>query len=578
MAEQGTLARPGRAAGHRKKAKAGRIAYLIHSATGLWLTLVLSVVMISGTLTVLDGEIDWLLYPQSRVAPGDERINPGDLFDAAVAAYPGYGVSSIDSGSDFHRKSAPAFAAAPDGSFRLIWMDQYTGEALGTTGAITVGRFLNLLHTSLFLPLVGRAVVNFFGVLALVSLITGLISYKRFWRGFLKRPRFSRNARTWLGDLHRLTALWSVWFLLIIGITGTWWFYETPLVTMAGAPPLTAERHHPHLTTEELNALGPETPKRLPTGKIVDAAREAYPDFVTRVIVAPETAADPFMLIGRRGEALAYTGLNRIYVNPYTGVVMGADLYEEVRAIGRVDEAMKPLHYGTWGERGTPDIVVKLIWFAGGAALSFLCVSGLVIYWKRTGDALAGAAPGGWRRARRAWNLVKPWGGAMGGLKYPNLIALGLMGYGGYLLLALVAQGVQDKGFLYTEQPVGPFDIQLTALAGVLETGLPPIREGARTTILPKLADGRFEDARFIWANVGGETPPAEPGALAEGPVGLAQARLRLPGTLDGTERLWLTVETWDGARHRQSWPLFPDGKSVFNLEGRSRAAADDPA
>ena len=59
------------------KRSASSIAFLVHSATGLWLTVLLAVVMITGTITVLFAEIDWLVYPEMRVTPGETRVSPG---------------------------------------------------------------------------------------------------------------------------------------------------------------------------------------------------------------------------------------------------------------------------------------------------------------------------------------------------------------------------------------------------------------------------------------------------------------------------------------------------------------------
>ena len=46
----------------KRKRTASSIAFLVHSATGLWLTVLLAVVMVSGTITVLFAEIDWPVH------------------------------------------------------------------------------------------------------------------------------------------------------------------------------------------------------------------------------------------------------------------------------------------------------------------------------------------------------------------------------------------------------------------------------------------------------------------------------------------------------------------------------------
>jgi len=50
-------------------------------------------------------------------------------------------------------------------------------------------------------------VVTSLGFVLLLSLVTGLLAYKKFWRGLLRIPRWNRGARTLMGDLHRLAGL-----------------------------------------------------------------------------------------------------------------------------------------------------------------------------------------------------------------------------------------------------------------------------------------------------------------------------------------------------------------------------------
>ena len=542
----------------RRKRTASNIAFLVHSATGLWLTILLAVVMVSGTITVLFAEIDWLIYPELRVAPSETRVNSGSLYDAVVAAYPEGGVNSLETAAMTERRAASALVVVPGGGFRSVWIDPYSGAVTGDTPFITFGRFINVLHTDLFLPVIGRYFVNFFGVLLLISIVTGLITYKKFWRGFLRRPRFHRDARTWLGDLHRLVALWSLWFLLIIGLTGTWWFYQDPLVEPLGAPDMVTERPAPPtLAIAELDALGPETPEPRSGAEIVAAVQAAYPDMRVTRLLPPANAAMPFMVQGDRGEVLIIGGANTVYVNPYTAEIMGARLAEDWTVSQRVDAAMHPLHYGNWAKGGAPDLVVKLIWFLGGAVISFLAVSGLLIYLKRTRHA-AGTLLAGTKLAaglRRIWNWIKPWGGPMGALKYFNLLGVAGMVVGAFVVLSLGAEGINDKGKRFAPQAAGPFEVMPFALAGFLEADLPPIRPGAETNIFPQIAAGRFRDARFIRVGLTDASGRELDSELVEGTEGIAHGHLHLPEVLEGV-RLWVEIEGWDGERHRAHWPL----------------------
>ncbi|MGH1350925.1 MAG: PepSY-associated TM helix domain-containing protein [Methyloligellaceae bacterium] len=534
------------------------VAFFVHSASGLWFTLLLSVVLLSGTFTVLFQEIDWLLYEQMRVVPQAERANPGKLYDALKEKYPDVGVNNITVGADNDRLAASAFVLSPDGGFRLIWLDQYRGVVTGDTAFLTPGRFVNLLHTSLFLPVVGRSVVNFFGILLLISLISGLIAYKKFWRGFTKKPRFEKNARTWLGDLHRLVALWAIWFVAVIGFTGSWWFYQNPLVQYAGAPGAFEKSiKPPGISGAELKALGPGTPRRLSAEVLVEKVQQALPDLVVTGLQSPKNASQPFVVQGEMGEVLVPRGGNVVYVNPYSGKIMGQSLVKDWSGVKRFDAAVHPIHYGSWGKRGTADLIVKLVWFLGGCAISFLAISGLIIYMKRTSQAAREmASERSWLRALWSYigvvlRFVLPWGGPMGVFKYVNILILVGISMGTILVFSLGSRGLEGKGRVFEEKQAGPFLISLRAVSGLLEADLPPIRSGAKVDVFAKVADSRFRDIKFIRIGVAKD----EKGTLVEGEEAIAHADVRLPKVIEGAH-IWVLVEGWDGESYRASWPL----------------------
>ena len=540
---------------------AGRVAFVIHSAAGLWLNLLMAVVLITGTLTVFANEIDWLIHPEARVSAGETRVNPGALMDAARAAHPDHGINALRTGAYHDRIAARADATVPGGGFASLRVDQWTGAVTGKTPFLTVGRFIDALHTTLFLPVIGRAFVNLFGVLVIVSLVSGLIVYKKFWRGFLRRPRFDRPARTWLGDLHRLLALWSMWFVAVIGITGAWWFYDTPIHSMAGAPPIAEDAPAaPLIDAATLDALGPAPPEPLSVAAMAERVMTAFPDMRITAIVPARHAADPYTFFGDRGAVLTQNGGDRVWVNPWTGDIMGHYLIGDWSGIKRVDEAMHPLHYGTLAKGGWPDFAVKTVWFAGGAVLSFLAVSGILIHLKRLRRTLVDTPPGPLRRAgRRLWLWLRPWGGPMRGLKYLNILGIAGMCAGAVLALSLAGEGFADKGRSFEAKQAGPFTVSLNAVAGILEADLPPIRPGKRAEVHLRLGAGEFSQLRAARASLGtGPGPEQGAGTLFEGPEGFAVARILLPDPIPEDLRLRVALQDWSGHWFRASWRLVP--------------------
>lgn len=544
-------------------------AYLIHSFFGLKISLILTLVLASGTLAVISQEIDWLLIPEMRVEQGDTRMNEGTLLDKLQAAYPDHGLSSFQPNENSPHTAASAFYNDSEGGFRNAWIDPYTGEVKGDTPLLTIGSFLSFLHATLFLPVIGRSVVNAFGLFTIISLVAGLIAVPKFWRYFFIKPR-TGNTRVFLADCHKLVGLWSIWFLLIIGVSGTWWFYKVPLVLYADAPKL----HEPYprkplLDYAELDKFGNTAPTPLSAEKIISIVKEAHSDMRIGMLSPPQHNSDPYEVFGSKGEWLVNgIGSNIIHLNPYDGTIINQFMVKDYTPMQRFDRAMAPLHYGTWAETGISDLVVKFIWFVFGAAMTALAVTGLIINYKRTKRAsrIAARYNPTMRKVIKSWRVVRPWGGPMGIFKYLNVLMLAGVGFGTGVVLTLAAQGVTNAGYEYTEKKIGPWDIKVNAFAGFLEKDLPPIRAGLKTNFSVKLPKESLDSIKFIYARVGKPRTLRAPGTLIHGPVGAKSVTFRLPKRLKDNAELWITAITWEGDVHQVSWPLMPDGKETLDV------------
>lgn len=552
----------------RKKMSGQYIAFLIHSFFGLKVTLILTLVLASGTLAVIAQEIDWLLMPEMRVSPIENRLNEGELLDRLQAAYPENGLSSFQPNHDFPYTAASAMFNDSNGGFRNAWINPYTGEVQGDTPLLTVGNFLNFLHTTLFLPVVGRSVVNAFGIFTIISLIAGLIAAPNFWRYFFRMPRLN-NMRAFLSDFHKTVGVWSIWFLIIIGVSGTWWFYQVPLVLYADAPRL----HEPYarkpiLDYAELDKFGEQAPKALSAKEIIDIVKREYPDFKITILTPPEHNADPYQVMGSRGEWLIRGGGNRIWINPYDGTIIDQALVKENSFMQRFDMAMHPLHYGTWAVSGPADLLVKFIWFIFGALMTALGVTGLIISYKRTKRSariVAKRSPA-IKKLIKTWQIVRPWGGPMGIFKYLNVAMLVGVGFGTSVVLTLAAQGVSNAGFEYTPKSLGPWQVKVNAFAGFLEKDLPPIRDGRRTNFSVDLPKESLPEIKFIYARVGKPRTLRAPGTLIHGPMGAKHVHYQLPKKIRDNAELWITAITWSGEVYQTNWPLMPDGKETIDV------------
>jgi len=553
----------------KKKLTAHRAAYLIHSFIGLKLSLLLSIVLATGSIAVFSEELDWLFYSEVRVTPIGNKLNEGEVFDRMQAAMPGVGLSAFMTATSRERTAAYATMTLPEGGFKKLWVDPYSGEITGETNFLTVGEFLSILHKNLFMPVIGRSLVNVFGVLCLIGLITGLISYRRFWREFFTLPRWNAKPRIFLGDLHKFIGLWSLWFVLLIGITGSWWFYQNPLVTYKIAPQFLPQYViDPQLTQEDLDKLGQGIPVALSSKEIVNAVKAHDPDFVIQVLSPPEHNGQAYTVSGTKHDLLTSKWDSRYFVHPYTGEIIGKRLASDLPTLSRVNRSMRPLHYGTWGYQGAADLSVKFVWFVFGLAMTVLSVSGMIIYYQRTKSATQKLLPesGNRRKLKRTWLVLRPWGGPMSGFKYLNWAFIAVICIGISIGFKLQSEGTSGSGYQYTEQTIGQWSISLNATLGLLEKDLDPIQAGRKTTLNAYIQAGNPQAIKFMYVKIKKPRTFRAPGSVVHGSLGNQHAQLPVPKKLKDDAKLWLTIEDWEGNFYQTFWPLMPDGKQTVDL------------
>lgn len=360
----------------------------VHAWLGLKLSLFAVVICLSGTLAVVANELDWLVDPALRVDPAaGQGAGWGTLADNALQAVPGARLDSIERGPD------PWFATivvlkAPDGHRRRVLLDPATGEVKRVASFGSVQRFLRDFHRRFMLPVaIGIPLVTSFAFVLLTSLFTGLVTYKKFWKGFFKRPR-GGGVRKTSGDLHRLVGVWSLWFVALVIVTSVWYLVE---LLGAGAQP-TLPLHK--VSKAERRVVLPQ-PLGADLDRLAARATTAYPELTIKRVLFPFPGMKSVGFQGEAGTMLTTEKANAVFVDPTTGMVELKVVGGDLSAHQRIAEMADPLHFGTFG-----GLTTKLIWFLFGAGMTALSVTGVMIYATRL-KPVAGAARSAWMTAAR---------------------------------------------------------------------------------------------------------------------------------------------------------------------------------
>ncbi len=371
-----------------KPRKASRVWWHVHQWVGLKLAIFMSFVCFTGSLAVLSHEIDWLIQPTLRVAPSTVSGEPDW---ARIYA----GASGWRSEAEVQYLSAPvasAFAATavieyPDETLKVLHIHPTTGRVQGEATWVGAQRVLRNMHRHLNLPVkYGVPLVGSLAILLLISLVTSFVVYKKWWRGFFKPIRW-RDARTAWGDVHRLMGVWSLWFVLLIALTGVWYLVEE--LGLEAPPGREAPPAQGHSVA----------PGAIDIAAGLSAARQALPGLRIEHVGLPAEPGDALEFSGQLEALLVRERANAVAVDPATGAVLMRRRGEELNGHQRISEMADPLHFGNFGGYWS-----KLPWFLFGLMLTGLSVSGVAIYGLRVGKRLASTGP-----VRTAWRGMGRW-------------------------------------------------------------------------------------------------------------------------------------------------------------------------
>lgn len=337
-----------------------------HSWIGTTAGLLLFVICWSGTVAVFSEEIDWLLNPAERVQPTGEMRSWGEWQRAAELAYPALHVYAINAPRS-ERSAAELWLETADDKWLRTYVNPYTAEVTGQTSYFNVQRFFRSLHMSLFDPGqkgYGYYFVTSFSLLLLVSLVTSLVFYKRWWRRFFVLHLHS-TARAFWSDLHKLTGLWSLWFVALMVVTGLWY-----LIEFAGV-----DFDYPELAPTGIVA----NDQKLPTNALLARVRSAAPELAISQLYLPGGYyGDVAVAHGEGSAVLVRDRANAVMINSATGAPVLNRAAQDLSWPARWVDTADPLHFGNFG-----GLLSKSLWFVFGLLLSGLTLTGAYLHEQR---------------------------------------------------------------------------------------------------------------------------------------------------------------------------------------------------
>ncbi|MFA5632178.1 MAG: PepSY-associated TM helix domain-containing protein [Porticoccaceae bacterium] len=545
-----------------------KLWFLVHSWLALPIWFLLFFICLTGSIATVSHEIVWLMKPEVRANPPSSdalMLSPETIVATIEREHPEADVLELSRPV----KSMFAWtvkAAYPD--FRIIehYVNPYTGALQGSAPVgLDFRRFMRALHGWLLVPFHngsswGWYAVSFLGLPLLGSLITGLVVYKRFWRGYLRpKIRFDKGARQFWGYVHRLIGIWSAPFILIMSVTAVWFLVQAILNDsgISLAPP---ESDIPKIIAWDgvpLTADG-ETPERIGLDRAAELAQVVFPGMEPSLYAMSGSHYDHLRVWG---PAAGYPLLTEgIRINSYNGEVEHVQRLSDRTLLALVTASMRPLHTGDFA-----GLWLKLTYFFFGLLLTLMVLSGMLIWTKRTLRQTVAAWKEGEHRVqdpsvdrgaiRRSTRLSDTglantwsrWRFHLSVLLFLVPLAF-LPRYLHQNSAERIANVEMGEGQVW-DYRIGPWSVRLAEW----ETQPPELHEGLyEKTFALALCDACVSQVKASYMRVGKPRSNIKTsGALFSGSAYRQLATLTVPEALSANAKLWLTLEGWDGTVHR---------------------------
>lgn len=345
----------------------------LHNWVGLKLSLLMFIVCLTGTFAVISHELDWLFTEDLRVSAQEKSdINWGAMHLNIKDMFPHRQIISI-SAPLYPNFASIIITEDPELGIRRVFVNAYSGEIKGELPYYaSFQRTLRDLHRYLLAPVGGLYIVGPLAVILLISTISALFFYKKWWEGFFKL-RLNSGSRAFWGSLHKVVGLWSLWFLLLIGLTGTWYLAER-IIGDSGIK-IQEKRVSVHNASIEGNNFF-ET--QISAKKAINIAKQSISGFKPTSISFASTQSNIIKVVGYTDAILVRPRSNSVSINPVTGEVLYIRETKDHSALSIWIDIADPLHFGDFS-----GLIVKLIWFFFGLLICVISASGVIIFMKR---------------------------------------------------------------------------------------------------------------------------------------------------------------------------------------------------
>ncbi|NOS54825.1 MAG: PepSY domain-containing protein [Cyclobacteriaceae bacterium] len=368
----------------KTKRNINRKLFAIHSWLGLLLGVIFLLISIGGASIVFYQELHQFLYgDRIRITNNDgTKLSYNQLYDIAKKEYPDSPFIGINSDPK-HPENAYSIVGLDEqpmnlfenGRYHNDYIDPYSGKIIFRTDGSFSGNiiaWLDSLHASLRLGTGGAFIVGLMSIAVLLSLITGLIFYRKFIFKvlfFQVKIKF-KNWRTASSDLHRVIGTWSLIVNIFIFGSGFYMYYVlfTPSWWKENWPP------------KHMQTVSPKIEVSLDS--LLAKSKVLVPGMIPSSIGVMHDTTEVITISGLTDQKLFWD------VDNYASVSFKIDgtfkekydkAWTDLKATEKFDNINFSLLHTGWAL----GLAGKILWTIFGFAPAILSITGFALWWRK---------------------------------------------------------------------------------------------------------------------------------------------------------------------------------------------------
>jgi uncharacterized iron-regulated membrane protein len=342
----------------------------MHSIAGLVSGIFILLMSLSGAALLFHEDIDALQQPEFGVKDYN-NLSVDSAYNNLRQRFP---YAQINSCTLPGSKETPFVFSVYDPSYKSgkkpaeIFLHPQTGGYLGIRGGSddiknNFMSWLSKFHSSFHLGKTGEWLLGFFALIFLLSIITGLILFRKNILAVLsfKKAVYKRN------NLHQLIGVYALLFNLMIAVTGFWmqrYVFKKEFYSVDNYTPVL--KASPAFSFKYDSAYS--------------KVKKLYPDFTAAVIYFAQSNKSKTAVYGSRASN-AYIHSKKfadVIMLDSAGGIAKTRMINENSAADKYDIINSQLHMGRFGGMG-----IKIIYFVFGLSGGLLSINGFLLWWRR---------------------------------------------------------------------------------------------------------------------------------------------------------------------------------------------------